>query len=157
MKCAICKQTIKGSGNSALPLSEDRCCNTCYFEHVVPAKAYRYGVLIPAKGRAKPYEVKNIGTPMELTNLQEAVKGYIQPVKVDSVRNEIILVDEEGKCKNKPLNTSATYLAQNNLFEGDYIAGDALLVQTDDENFKYMTYETAKVRAELINNMTECF
>lgn len=157
MKCAICKQTIKGSGNSALPLSEERCCNTCYFEHVVPAKACRYGVLIPAKGRAKPYEIKGISTYMELTNLQEAVGGYIQPVKVDSVRNETILVDEDGKCKNKPLNKAATYIAHNYLLEGDCIVGDALLVIEDDKNFRYMTYKTAKVRAELINGMTECF
>lgn len=157
MKCVFCNKKIIDSGNSALPLSEERCCTACYFERVVPAKAYRYGVLIPVGGRAKPYEIKNIGTLMELTNLQEAVKGYIQPVTVDSTRNEIILVDEEGKFKNKELNKVATYLVQNNLFEGDYIAGDALLLQTDEENFKYMTYRTAKVRAELINNMTECF
>lgn len=157
MKCVFCNKKIIDSGNSALPLSEERCCTTCYFEHVVPAKAYRYGVLIPVKGRAKPYEIKGIGTLMELTNLQDAVKGYIQPVTVESVRNEIILVDEEGKCKDKPFNKAATYITQHNLFEGDFIAGDALLVIEEDENFKYMSYDTAKVRAELINGMTECF
>ncbi len=157
MKCAICKGKMKGSGNNAVPVVEGRCCDACYFEHVVPARKYRYGILIPAKGKAKPFEIKGIGTLMELTNLQTAVGGYIEPVTVDSVREEILLVDEEGKLKEKPLNTAATYLAQNHLFEGDYIAGDALLVQTDGENFKYMSYDTAKVRAELINNMTECF
>lgn len=157
MKCAICKQKIKGDGNSAVPFTEGRCCNACYFEYVVPAKRYRYGILIPAKGKAKPYEIKNIGTPMELNSLQEAVGGYIQPVGVDSVRDELLLIDEESKCKNKSLNKAATYLCQNHLYEGDYISGDALLVLNDDENFKYMTYDIAKVRAELINNMTECF
>ena len=157
MKCVICKKNISGSGNSAIPVLDGKCCNACYFEQVVPAKKYRYGILIPVKGKAKPYEIKGIGTLMELTNLQEAVGGYIQPVTVDSVRNEILLIDEEGKCKDKHLNTAAMYLVQNHLFEGDYIAGDALLVQTEGEDFKYMTYDTAKVRAELINNMTECF
>ena len=158
MKCTICKKNIKGDGNSALPLSEDRCCNACYFEHVVPAKAYRYGVLIPAKGRAKPYEIKNIGVPLLETNsLQEAVKGYLRSVKVETVRDEVLLVDEDGVSNNKPMNTAATYLAQSSLCEGEYIAGDALLMQKYGEAFKYLKYETAKVRAELINGMTECF
>lgn len=154
MKCVICEKKMKGEGNSALPLSEGRCCNACYFEHVVPMKAYKYGVLIPAKGRAKPYEIKNIGTLMELNSLQEAVKGYIQPVDVDYHSGKLFLVDEEGKLRDKPLNEVATKLVQDNLFEGDYIVGDALLVMRE-EKFKYFTYDTAKVKADLINSMAE--
>lgn len=157
MKCAICNQKIKDSGNSAAPVSDGRCCNACYFEHVVPAKKYRYGVLIPAKGRAKPYEVLNIGMSGMAERLQAAVGGYLRRIEVDSEYNEIILADENAHESNKLMNKAATYLAHSNLCEGDYIAGDVLVLKKDGEEFRFFSYETAKVRAELINNMTECF
>lgn len=40
MKCCICGKEIKGYGNSALPLVEGICCDTCNNYVVIPARLY---------------------------------------------------------------------------------------------------------------------
>ena len=44
MKCCICGEEIKGYGNNPWPVGydvyseEDRCCDKCNFEYVIPAR-----------------------------------------------------------------------------------------------------------------------
>ena len=157
MRCVICNKSIKGDGNNALPVKIGRCCNACYFNYVFPAKRNRYGVLIPTKGKARPYEVKSIGSLDEIVCLQEAVGGFVKSIKTNADENEYLLTNERGADYGEPINRVATYLVHNQLSEGEYIAGDALMVMGDGEGIKYFTYDSAKVKAELINNMAGMF
>jgi hypothetical protein len=61
-------------------------------------------------------------------DLQAAVGGYVQVVECDNGRTMVI--DEEGKCKGKPLNRAATEIAD--LFVGDFIVGDAVVMDPED-------------------------
>ena len=56
--------------------------------------------------------------------IESLVGGYFEPVPM--VTDGIMLIDDEGKLKNKPLNTQATerYLYRRS----DFIVGDALVV-----------------------------
>ena len=60
-----------------------------------------------------------------LKDLQKMVGGYIQIVDVE---NKQIVMDEEGKIKDKPINEEAT-----NLWGVDYdvIVGDAVVLSGD--------------------------
>jgi hypothetical protein len=54
---------------------------------------------------------------------------------------ELLLIDEEGKLKNFPVNTKATNMAHLHeaIYPHDYIVGDALLF--DENEFEEMPYE----------------
>lgn len=38
MKCCICGKEIKGYSNSAYPISDGKCCDSCNLNYVVPAR-----------------------------------------------------------------------------------------------------------------------
>ena len=75
------------------------------------------------------YRVEN-----ELKCLQNAVGGPIEVLPLRS--NLVMVIDEEGKLKNKQKNYLATKMLKefypNTL---DYIVGNALLVETTEEDF----------------------
>jgi len=64
-----------------------------------------------------------------LEELQGLVGGLIQIINLPDGR--LMVMDEEGKLKGKPRNRTATKLAMEVLFEGDYIAGDAVIIRSD--------------------------
>ncbi len=37
-KCSICNNKITGFGNNAEPVNNGRCCDTCNFTKVIPAR-----------------------------------------------------------------------------------------------------------------------
>lgn len=85
----------------------------------------RYMVRICADGQIGRIPCK--GT-LKLQVLQDLVGGYIETVLVRMKPEEgvwpLLIVDEEGRLKGKPLNTAATLLA-----DVDHsIVGDAVLV-----------------------------
>lgn len=41
MKCCFCEKMVKGLGNNALPIKNDRCCDKCNTEFVVPIRILR--------------------------------------------------------------------------------------------------------------------
>lgn len=53
-----------------------------------------------------------ITEPLTLTSMQRLVGGYIEFVMIGGARGrrEVLIVDEEGLLKNKPLNLRATKL-----------------------------------------------
>ena len=63
----------------------------------------------------------------DLDTLQKAVGGYIEVVTLADGR--LLIVDEEGKCKGKPVNPTA-----NTIFNVSYdvIVGDAVLCDNDE-------------------------
>lgn len=85
----------------------------------------RYMVRICADGQIGRIPCKGI---LKLQVLQDLVGGYIETVLVRMKPEEgvwpLLIVDEEGRLKGKPLNTAATLLA-----DVDHsIVGDAVLV-----------------------------
>ena len=60
--------------------------------------------------------------PKETLTLEQVQKvvGYVEVIKVPNSHN-ILIVDEEGKLKNKPINVTASKLAQQE------IVGDVVL------------------------------
>ena len=60
-----------------------------------------------------------------LEDLQEMVGGYIQVI---SIGNKQIIVDEEGKIKDKPVNVEASDVWGVNY---DLIVGDAVVLSDD--------------------------
>ena len=76
-----------------------------------------------------PIEPKN-GSKFELEELQEIVGGFIQLLYYD---NGIVVCDEEGKLKDKPFNTMATFIAHGNraLAPQDFLVGDVLFCADD--------------------------
>jgi hypothetical protein len=71
-------------------------------------------------GRFEPAEV---GTA--LADLQAAVGGYVQFIALPM--DLVLMVDEEGKLKNRELNTEATRLFSPWLLPGDHLVGPVLL------------------------------
>ena len=65
--------------------------------------------ILKVKGRDKLIMPKN-GTDFDLWELQEIVGGYVEFIHLPNQR--IMIVDEDGKAKRKPVNEKATKLLQ---------------------------------------------
>ena len=59
-----------------------------------------------------------------LESMQQAVGGCIEIIRFGS-QEQLMVLDEEGKLKNKPINKVATLLANIH----DYIVGDVLIAE----------------------------
>ena len=60
-----------------------------------------------------------------LSDAQEFVGGWVELVKV---KDGILLIDEEGKLKNKPVNELASKLYFDTYGDQDIIVGDAIYI-----------------------------
>lgn len=74
------------------------------------------------------YTPKN-GKTFALTEMQEIIGGYIEPIRLNDGR--MIIVDEEGKSKNKAVNIPATNILRRDHFTTDYIVGTAIVCDAD--------------------------
>jgi hypothetical protein len=81
--------------------------------------------LLRANGSIENIEPRN-GKHWQLEELQDLVGGYIEVAR--TLSGTWLVIDEEGKLKNKPLNVSATRIYQYG--SHDPIVGDAVLVTT---------------------------
>ena len=77
---------------------------------------------------AEDYTPKN-GKTFELTEMQEIVGGYVEPIRLNDGR--MIIVDEDGKSKNKAVNIPATNILRRDHFTTDYIVGTAIVCDSD--------------------------
>jgi len=66
------------------------------------------------------------GQLWKLEELQLAVDGYIEIVRMPSAPEYLVVVDEEGKLKKKPVNFRASSAA------GQLIVGTALVVNEQE-------------------------
>lgn len=73
-------------------------------------------------GTEKSVEPRN-GTDFGLQELQEIVGGYIECL---SLGDKLMVINEEGKLKDLPMNFVATNIIRN-MGYNDYIVGNALL------------------------------
>lgn len=90
-------------------------------------KRHKYqSFLLRTNGKKEQVNPKN-GTDFSLDELQGFVHGYIQIVHLG--RGEIMVINEEGKLMNLPLNKDATIIAKWNgaISSRDGIVGNALL------------------------------
>ena len=77
---------------------------------------------------AEDYTPKN-GKTFELTEMQEIIGGYVEPIRLNDGR--IIIVDEDGKSKDKAVNIPATNILRRDHFTTDYIVGTAIVCDAD--------------------------
>lgn len=104
-------------------------------------------VVIRADGTVERVQTSEIPT---LEELQRLVGGYIEsvPVRIPVSDKPVMIVNEEGKLKGLPRNRAATSVAR--LFEGDYVAGDAVLIDRAGEDLKAFRFTRAVTMQELV-------
>jgi hypothetical protein len=78
-------------------------------------------------------EIKPSNNTFTLEEMYEAVEcDLVEFVYLSD--GYIMVIDEEGKNHNKTLNAEATDIAEDVIFPGDYIAGNALLCNPNEIN-----------------------
>ena len=77
---------------------------------------------------AEDYTPKN-GKTFGLTEMQEIIGGYVEPIRLNDGR--MIIVDEDGKSKDKAVNIPATNILRRDHFTTDYIVGTAIVCDAD--------------------------
>jgi hypothetical protein len=65
------------------------------------------------------------GTNFGLREVQELVDGYVELLSLD--QQNMILMDEEGKCRHKPVNINASKLVAERTGVNYCLVGDVLL------------------------------
>lgn len=89
--------------------------------------------LIKADGTQTEILPQN-GTDFSLEELQNYVDGYIQVIQLHNQEDKILVINEDGKIQQRPLNTTATELALSNraIFRYDFIVGDVVLCKNSE-------------------------
>ena len=77
---------------------------------------------------AEDYTPKN-GKAFALTEMQEIIGGYVEPIRLNDGR--MIIVDEDGKSKDKAVNIPATNILRRDHYTTDYIVGTAIVCYAD--------------------------
>ena len=77
---------------------------------------------------AEDYTPKN-GKTFTLTEMQEIIGGYVEPIRLNDGR--MIIVDEDGKSKGKAVNIPATNILRRDHYTTDYIVGTAIVCDAD--------------------------
>jgi len=67
---------------------------------------------------------------LSLASLQKAVGGYIEIVATNT--GQLLVLDEEGKMKDKPVNKEGTRLTRGILANDDFIVGDVVLAKKSE-------------------------
>ena len=84
--------------------------------------------IIKSNGETKTVEPKN-GTDFKLEELQAIVGGYIQVAYLRD--DEIMVMDDEGKLKEKDLNLQASLRYRRDVNPYDSVVGDVLICKTN--------------------------
>lgn len=80
-------------------------------------------ILFKTDGTTMEVQPKN-GNDFSLEELNDFVGGHIEIV---TLRNNFMVVNEEGKLNRLPVNHNATTMFQSEYGETDYIVGNALV------------------------------
>lgn len=80
-----------------------------------------------SNGEIVDIEPKN-GKDFQLEELNKIVGGYIELVTLPN--DEFMVVNEEGKIRELPVNDNATEIYQRKIGCWDYIVGDCLICKT---------------------------
>lgn len=101
-------------------------------------------IRIDVDGKVSVKELDN-----SLKSLQKEVGGYIEVVSIGKVLR--LVIDEEGKLKNKDVNEQATWLYQRRWNTTDYIVGTALVVYVNGDEFESIPESTLSVILKLFS------
>ena len=96
-------------------------------KEVQPTEIKTAKIVYPDKD-SEDYTPKN-GKTFGLTEMQEIIGGYIEPIRLNDGR--MIIVDEEGKSKDKAVNIPATNILRRDHYTTDYIVGNAIVCDAD--------------------------
>ncbi len=72
--------------------------------------------------------VKEIQSKEDSPSLSEAQKFVGGWVEVVQVNDGVLIIDEEGKLKNKPINNASSKLYADKYGDADIIVGDAIYI-----------------------------
>ena len=72
-------------------------------------------------------EIKSKNDDPSLSDAQKFVGGYVEVVQVN---DGLLIVDEEGKMKNKPVNEVASKMYADKYGDEDIIVGDVIYIPT---------------------------
>ena len=86
--------------------------------------------LLNANGTKLKVKPKD-GVKFTIEELQRFVGGHIEIVRLDG--KDVMVINEEGKLKNFPMNVAATALFNMHHGLSDYIVGDALICKFGTE------------------------
>lgn len=125
--CSICKKPLSEYGNNPAPFHGEVCCDDCNTKYVVPLRIYQsirdpqYALNFKEDGNLETVKPKN--KYFALQELQTVVGGYIElyPFRYE---NKLIVCDEEGLNKHRPVNNLFSNLTSIKL------VGDVLLCPT---------------------------
>lgn len=81
--------------------------------------------ILRANGTTEEVVPKNKRLGFHLDYVRDVVGGYVQAVSLS--RKEIMLMNEEGKLLNLPVNVEATLLYKSKTGIADYIHGDVIV------------------------------
>ena len=81
--------------------------------------------IIKTTGEIKYTTPKN-GTDFSAEELHEIVGGFFEIFRLSGAPGKILVVDEEGRLKNKPINELAS------IFYGRVIVGDVLMCDRNE-------------------------
>ena len=70
-------------------------------------------------------EIKNKNDDPSLSDAQKFVGGWVEVVRVN---DGILIIDEEGKLKDKPVNEVASKMYADKYGDADVIVGDAIYI-----------------------------
>lgn len=84
------------------------------------------GSLISASGNVEERNFENV----KIGQLQELVGGFVQAFRLDESR--WMVVNEEGKFEQLPMNQKATDLAKPVLSPNDFICGTAIVLSNSE-------------------------
>ena len=70
-------------------------------------------------------EIKSKNDNPSLSDAQKFVGGWVEVVQVN---DGILIVDEEGKMKNKPINEVASKMYEDKYGASDIVVGDAIYI-----------------------------
>lgn len=88
-------------------------------------------ILIKASGEKINITPHN-NIAFEIEEAQALVGGYIQIIHIGN--EKVMVFDEEGKLKGKPINQVATVVAKMHkaIFLNDFIVGDAIICKNNE-------------------------
>lgn len=74
--------------------------------------------------------VPNDGKKFSLEEAQAIVDGYVELIHLEG--DDILLCDEEGLIKNKPVNIMATKHAKQLGWRGDFLVGNVMFLKNGE-------------------------
>lgn len=133
--CSICKKSFDEYGNNPSPFHGEVCCDDCNNKYVVHLRIYQsirdpqYALHFKEDGTLETLKPKD--KYFTLQELQGAVGGYIElyPCRYE---NKLIVCDEEGLIKHRPLNTLFANLTSIKLV-GDVLLCPVGIFEAPDE------------------------